>query len=132
MRMRMEELLATSKEAGKSITAAGVPQLLDVAIALAAAEISDYHNTLLRTLRDLSMPMSSPLQRVAALVEARAAALAPFLVADAKFQRCKLTLIRSCNELLRRLSKSKKRTSEGAFSCSWLIPSHWPSALASI
>ena len=113
MRMRMEELLATSKEAGKSITAAGVPQLLDVAIALAAAEISDY-NTPFALLEDLfDAHVISIAESGFALVEARAAALAHFLVADAKFQRCKLTLIRSCNELLRRLSKSKNTNFRG-------------------
>ena len=38
MRMHMEELLAVSKEPGQTIEAAGVPRLLDVAIALAADE----------------------------------------------------------------------------------------------
>ena len=41
-----------------------------------------------------------------------------------KFQRCKLTLIRSCNELLRRL-KSKNTISAGACSCSWRTHSRW-------
>ena len=113
MRMHMEELLAASKAPGASIEAAGVPKLLDVAIALAAGDGCDY-NTPFALLEDLfDAHVISVAEGAFALVEARAAALAPFLVAEPKYQRCKLTLIRSCNELLRRLSKSKNTNFRG-------------------
>jgi len=113
MRMHMEERLAASKEPGQTIEAAGVPKLLDIAIALASAEIADF-NTPFALLEDLfDAHVISVAESAFALVEARAAALAPFLAAEAKFQRCKLTLIRSCNELLRRLSKSKNTNFRG-------------------
>ena len=113
MRILMEELLAKSKQPGMSIEAAGVSRHLDLAIALAAAEASD-PNTPFALLEDLfDANVISAAESLFALVEARAAALAPFLTADAKYQRCKLTLIRSCNELLRRLSKSKNTNFRG-------------------
>jgi hypothetical protein len=113
MRIIMEELLAKSKEPGVSIEAAGLPRHLDLAIELAAAEASD-PNTPFALLEDLfDANVISAAESLFALVEARAAALAPFLTADAKYQRCKLTLIRSCNELLRRLSKSKNTNFRG-------------------
>ena len=113
MRMYMDELLVASKKPGASIEAAGVPKLLDIAIALAAGEGCDY-NTPFALLEDLfDAHVISVAESAFALVEARAAALAPFLGAEPKFQRCKLTLIRSCNELLRRLSKSKNTNFRG-------------------
>ena len=113
MRMHMEERLAASKEPGQTIEAAGVPKLLDIAIALAAGEGCD-PNTPFALLEDLfDAHVISVAESAFALVEARAAALAPFLGSEAKFQRCKLTLIRSCNELLRRLSKSKNTNFRG-------------------
>ena len=96
-----------------TIEAAGLPRHLDLAIELAAAEASD-PNTPFALLEDLfDANVISAAESLFALVEARAAALAPFLTADAKYQRCKLTLIRSCNELLRRLSKSKNTNFRG-------------------
>jgi THO complex subunit 1 len=113
MRMHMEDLLRVSKQPGQSIEAAGVPQLLDLAIALAAADVADC-NTPFALLEDLfDAHVISVAESGFALVEARAAALAPFLTAEKKHQRCKLTLIRSCNELLRRLSKSKNTNFRG-------------------
>ena len=113
MRMHMDELLIASKMPGAGIEAAGVPKLLDITIAVAAGDGCDY-NTPFALLEDLfDAHVISVAESAFALVEARAAALAPFLGAEPKFQRCKLTLIRSCNELLRRLSKSKNTNFRG-------------------
>ena len=112
-RLYMEDVLAKSQEPGMSIGAAGVPRHLDLAIELAASDSCDY-NTPFALLEDLfDANVISEAESLFALVEARAAALAPFLTADPKYQRCKLTLIRSCNELLRRLSKSKNTNFRG-------------------
>ena len=91
----------------------GVPRLLDLAIALAKADIADGTTpfTLLEDLFDGHV--ISTAESAFALVEARAAALTPFLSADAKHQRSRLCLIRTCNELLRRLSKSKNTNFRG-------------------
>ena len=113
MRIHMEELLVSSKQPGQSIEAAGVPRLLDLAIALATSEIADC-NTPFALLEDLfDAHVISVAESAFALVEARAGALAPFLTAEAKHQRCKLTMLRTCNELLRRLSKSKNTNFRG-------------------
>ena len=79
MRMYMEERLAESKQPGQTIEAAGVPKLLDIAIALAAGDGCDY-NTPFALLEDLfDAHVISVAESAFALVEARAAALAPFL-----------------------------------------------------
>ena len=76
-RLYMEEILAKSQEPGQSIEAAGVPQHLDLAIALAAADSCDY-NTPFALLEDLfDANVISEAESLFALVEARAAALAP-------------------------------------------------------
>jgi len=118
MRMHLDELLQRSKQPNQSIESAGVPQLLDLAIALAAADVSTAEApfSLLEDLFDAHV--ISAAEGVFALAEARAAKLAPFLTAASpeeakKHNRCKLALLRSCNELLRRLSKSKNTNFRG-------------------
>jgi len=107
MRMFMEELLTTAKATGETVEGIGIPRLLDLAIALASAEVAE-SNTPFALLEDLfDTQVISDAERLFGLIEKRAAALAPFLTPQQKYQRGKLTLIRTSNELLRRLSKSK-------------------------
>ena len=113
-RFYMEELLAASNKQGKSVGLEGpVSRHLDLSISLAARDMSDYATPffLLEDLFDATV--ISEAEVLFNLVEARAAALAPFLTPEPKFQRAKLALIRSCNELLRRLSKSKNTNFRG-------------------
>ena len=113
-RFYMEELLAASNKQGKSVGLEGpVSRHLDLSISLAARDMSDYATPFL-LLEDLfDATVISEAEVLFNLVEARAAALAPFLTPEPKFQRAKLALIRSCNELLRRLSKSKNTNFRG-------------------
>ena len=113
LRTQLDTLLKRSKLRGHSIEAVGVPRLLDVAIALAHAEVSD-PNTPFALLEDLfDANVVSAAEAAFALVEARAAALAQLLSADQKHAKGKLTILRTCNELLRRLSKSKNTNFRG-------------------
>eukprot|EP00665_Eupelagonemidae_sp_cell47_P006874 gene6874-8396_t len=84
MRMFMEDLLQKSRQPGQSIEEVGVPKLLDLSIALAAADAADY-NTPFALLEDLfDAQVISAAERAFALVEARAASLAPFLAGENK------------------------------------------------
>lgn len=113
MRTQLDRILGQSKAPGESIESAGVPRLLDLAIALASGAVSD-PNTPFALLEDLfDANVVSAAEDAFRLVEARAGALAQFLTGDPKHQKSKLTLIRSCNELLRRLSKSKNTNFRG-------------------
>lgn len=107
VRMFMEELLAHSKRPGESVESVGIPRLLDLAIELASAEAVDTCMPF-ALLEDLfETQVISDAEKLFGLVEKRAASLAPCLGLEQKYQRGRLTLIRTCNELLHRLSKSK-------------------------
>mgnify|MGYP000930024207 CR=1 FL=1 len=93
LRTQLDTLLKRSKLRGHSIEAVGVPRLLDVAIALAHAEVSD-PNTPFALLEDLfDANVVSAAEAAFALVEARAAALAQLLSADQKHAKGKLTIL---------------------------------------
>lgn len=107
LRTYLETLLGAAKQPGATIESVGVGALLDVAIALSVAGVADY-NACFCLLEDLfDTQVISEAEQLWGLVEKRAAALTPFLGAGPECTRAKLTLIRTCNELLRRLSKSK-------------------------
>ena len=108
LRTFLESRLGESKRPGASLASVGVTALLDLALALSAAGVAD-HNACFCLLEDLfDTLVISEADQLWKLVEARAAALSPLLSdTPEKSTRAKLTLIRTCNELLRRLSKSK-------------------------
>lgn len=107
IRMFMEELLVRSTQKGQSVESVGIPRLLDIVIKMASADNVDT-NTPFALLEDLfDTQVISEAENLFGLIEKRAAALTPFLGSESRFMRGKLTLIRTSNELLRRLSKSK-------------------------
>ena len=108
LRAFLESRLGDAKRPGASLASVGVTALLDLALALSAAGVAD-HNACFCLLEDLfDTLVISEADELWKLVEARAAALSPLLSdTPEKSTRAKLTLIRTCNELLRRLSKSK-------------------------
>ena len=107
LRTFLESRLGAAKRPGATLASVGVTALLDLALALSAAGVAD-HNACFCLLEDLfDTLVISEADQLWKLVEARAAALTPFLSdTPEKSTRAKLTLIRTCNELLRRLSKS--------------------------
>jgi len=115
IRMYMEQCMASARQHGSSMEDAKVPALLDLSIQLAAANIVD-PNTPFALFEDLfDAQVISRCEELFLLLEQRAASLSPFLSppastpkADtARNMRAKLCFIRTCTELLRRLSKSK-------------------------
>jgi len=95
----------------KTFEAARVPELLDFAISLTNANIADY-NLPFALLEDLfDSQVISQSQALFSLVEDRAAALSSLIhttvTGNNTRMRAKLTFIRTCIALLRRLSKSK-------------------------
>jgi len=114
MRLHLDGLLKRSKATEQSIESVGVPRLLDVAIALVLAELAE-PNTPFLLLEDLfDANVVSAAEAAFALIEARAAALAEFVSRDTSSNnKSKLTILRTCNELLRRLSKSKNTNFRG-------------------
>ena len=105
VRMFMEDLLKSNN----SVEAAGVPQLLDLAIAMASADVGLFDpNTPFALLEDLfDAQVVSSAERLFALVEQRGDALMPLLADPKSGMRAKLTFLRMCTDLARRLSKSK-------------------------
>ena len=105
VRMFMEDLLKSNN----NVEAAGVPQLLDLAIAMASADVGLFDpNTPFALLEDLfDAQVVSSAERLFALVEQRGDALMPLLADPKSGMRAKLTFLRMCTDLARRLSKSK-------------------------
>lgn len=109
VRMFLEEECLTRKRGGVSIADCGVPPLLDLAIDLAVAEVAEFNTPFVLIEDLLDSQVISESEQIFGLLEARAGQLSQFLAASAggRATRAKLTLLRMCNELLRRLSKSK-------------------------
>ena len=93
-----------------------MPQLLDLAIAMASADAGLFDpNTPLALLEDLfDAQVVSSAERLFALVEQRGDALMPLLADPKSGMRAKLTFLRMCTDLARRLSKSKNATPAAA------------------
>ena len=108
LRTFLERRLSDAKQPGATVESVGIESLLDLAIALSGAGVADY-NACFCLLEDMfDTLVISEAEQLWKLVEERAPALTPFLSdTPEKSTRSKLTLIRTCNELLRRLSKSK-------------------------
>ena len=98
----LESRLGEAKRPGASLASVGVIALLDLALALSAEGVAD-HNACFCLLEDLfDTLVISEADELWKLVEARAAALSPLLSdTQEKSTRPKLTLIRTCNELVR-------------------------------
>lgn len=103
-RKLQEELVSKSSMAGNTIESVRVPRLLDLAIELSSADVAD-PNTPFQLLEDLfDTQVISDAENLFGMLEKRASVI-PVLLERAT--RAKLTLLRTTNELLRRLSKSK-------------------------
>ena len=93
-------------KSNNNVEAAGVPQLLDLAIAMAGRRRPLRPNTPFALLEDLfDAQVVSSAERLFALVEQRGDALMPLLADPKSGMRAKLTFLRMCTDLARRFLK---------------------------